>query len=88
MGQDPNQPPYSGQYGQPGGVPPQSNYQGGYQQQGPIRPHHRGVIHPHQILDTSISSRLMVSLALGHNIIQAIPTARPRQVWTPIQLRV
>jgi len=30
MGQDPNQPPYSGQYGQQGNVPP---YQGGYQQQ-------------------------------------------------------
>jgi uncharacterized membrane protein len=37
MGQDPNQ-PYSGPYGQPGGVPPQQNYQGGYppqQQQQP-----------------------------------------------------
>lgn len=34
MGQDPNQ-PYPGQYGQPGGVPPQQEpYQGGYQQQG------------------------------------------------------
>lgn len=41
MGQDPNQ-PYPGQYGQPGGVPPQQGgvppqqggYQGGYQQQG------------------------------------------------------
>lgn len=32
MGQDPNQ-PYPGQYGQPGGVPPQQGgYQGGYQQ--------------------------------------------------------
>lgn len=31
MGQDPNQ-PYPGQYGQPGGVPPQQGgYQGGYQ---------------------------------------------------------
>lgn len=37
MGQDPNQ-QYPGQYGQPSGVPPQSNYQGGYPQQGAYPP--------------------------------------------------
>lgn len=46
MGQDPNQ-PYPGQYGQPGGVPPQQGgYQGGYQQQGAYPPPNTGYQQP------------------------------------------
>lgn len=36
MGQDPNQ-PYPGQYGQPGGVPPQQEAYSGYQQANPYQ---------------------------------------------------
>ena len=44
MGQDPNQ-PYPGQYGQPGGVPPQQEYSG-YQQANPYQQPNPGYQQP------------------------------------------